>query len=268
MVDDITTRESALKSIIQKAGNLALQHFRSRRQGDFTLKGQQDFLTEADALVEEYIRDALFCQFPHDGLLGEETGGSIDTPSLWVVDPIDGTANFARGIEHFCVSIAFVHRGVTHLGAIYNPASNELYLARRGRYVTKNDQPLRVSSMQSMTSATIELGWSNRISTQTFLEITNSLLQAGVNIRRGASGALALAWVAEGRTDGYVEQHMAAWDCLAGLLMVEEAGGRIGKFPENHEEIAKGGPIIAVTGALANDIAKASHIELNNTAAL
>jgi len=262
MIDDITTREIALKNIIQKAGNLALQHFKSRRQGDFTLKGQQDFLTEADALVEEYIRDALFNQFPHDGLFGEETGGSVETPSLWVVDPIDGTANFARGIEHFCVSIAFVHRGITHLGAIYNPASNELYRVRRGRYVTKNDQPIRVSNMQSMASATIELGWPNRLSTQTFLDITNSLLQTGVNIRRGASGALGLAWVAEGRTDGYVEQHMQAWDCLAGLLMVEEAGGRIGKFPKSHEEIVNGAPIIAATNALADAISKASSIEL------
>ncbi|MGP3372518.1 inositol monophosphatase family protein, partial [Escherichia coli] len=144
---ELEKRETALHDITLSAGALALERYRARKPGDFTMKGQQDFLTEADALVEEHIRQAIHRLFPDDGLLGEETGGSVTNPSLWVVDPIDGTANFARGIDHFCISIAFVHNGETLLGAIYNPATNEMYLARKGHYVSKNGQALRVSNI-------------------------------------------------------------------------------------------------------------------------
>lgn len=263
-LDDLAIREKAIKDITRKAGKLALKHFKQRRPGDFTLKGQQDFLTEADALVEDYIRSAIFANFPDDGLLGEETGGTVDKPSLWVVDPIDGTANFARGIEHFCVSIAFVHCGKTQLGAIYNPANEEFYFTQRGHGAYKNGQAMKVSSIDDVKNASFELGWSNRITDQTFLDVTASLLRSGANIRRGASGALAIAWVAEGRTDGYAELHMNAWDCLAGLLMVEEAGGRVGRFPEHHQDIANGGPIIAVTPALADIFSKATTIAIDS----
>ena len=255
-LDDIKKREIALHNITLSAGQLALELYHARKPGDFTLKGQQDFLTEADTLVEERIRHAIETQFPEDGLLGEETGGSAKNLSLWVIDPIDGTANFARGIDHFCISIAFVHQGDTLLGAIYNPKSNEIYLARKGQYVTKNGQPLHVSSITDTHSASFELGWSTRVPQETYLTIMASLLQSGGNIRRGASGALALAWVAEGRTDGYAESHMNAWDCLAGLLMVREAGGQTGTFPETHAKIAQGGPILAVAPGVAEKFSK------------
>ncbi|MBU2023507.1 MAG: inositol monophosphatase [Gammaproteobacteria bacterium] len=259
---ELEKREAALHSITLTAGALALESYRARQPGDFTLKGQQDFLTEADALVEEHIRQAIYNLFPEDGLLGEETGGSTSNPSLWVVDPIDGTANFARGIDHFCISIAFVHNGDTLLGAIYNPATNEIYLARKDQYVTKNGQALRVSNIRDTHSSSFELGWSTRIPQEVYLAIISSLLASGTNIRRGASGALALAWVAEGRTDGYAESHMNAWDCLAGLLMVREAGGRTGVYPKTHEEIAHGGPIIAVAPGVAEQFANDTMISL------
>ena len=261
---ELEKREAALHSIILTAGALALERYRARQPGDFTMKGQQDFLTEADALVEEHIRQAIYNLFPEDGLLGEETGGSVNNPSLWVVDPIDGTANFARGIDHFCISIAFVHNGETLLGAIYNPATNELYLVRKDQYVTKNSQALRVSSIRDTHSSSFELGWSTRVPQETYLAIVSSLLASGTNIRRGASGALALAWVAEGRTDGYAESHMNAWDCLAGLLMVREAGGRTGVYPQTHEEIAHGGAILAVAPGVAEQFSSDTMISLSS----
>ena len=259
---ELEYREAALHDITLSAGALALERYRARTPGDFTMKGQQDFLTEADTLVEAHIRQSIYRLFPEDGLLGEETGGSVSNPSLWVVDPIDGTANFARGIDHFCVSIAFVHNGETLLGAIYNPATNEMYLARKGHYVRKNGQPLRVSSITNTHSSSFELGWSTRVPQETYLAIVSSLLASGTNIRRGASGALALAWVAEGRTDGYAESHMNAWDCLAGLLMVREAGGRTGLYPQNHEEIAQGGEILAVAPGVSEQFSSATMITL------
>jgi myo-inositol-1(or 4)-monophosphatase len=263
-ITDLDLREAALHQIIKSAGALALQSYRSRRPGEFSLKGRQDFLTEADGMVERHIAEALAQQFPDDGLLGEETGGSVEASSLWVVDPIDGTANFARGIDHFCVTMAFVERGVVQLGATFNPVTGEFYSARHGRGAMKNGVTLCTASTAAMESASIELGWSPRAPDDTYLEMFSAILKSGANIRRGASGALALAWVAEGRTDAYVEYHMNAWDCLAGLLMVREAGGCTGLYPENGGELAEGGRIIAAAPAIAEVLAQAVHIPLSS----
>jgi myo-inositol-1(or 4)-monophosphatase len=257
-------REAALHHIIKGAGALALECYRKRRAGEFRLKGRQDFLTEADGLVEAHIRHELALKFPEDGLLGEETGGTTDTSSLWIIDPIYGTANFARGIDHFCVAIAFVDQGVVELGATYNPVTDEFYTARKGRGAMKNGIALRTASTSVMDSASIELGWSPRAPDDAYMQMFSSILKSGANIRRGASGALALAWVAEGRTDGYVEYHMNAWDCLGGLLMVHEAGGRTGLYPADAAAIAEGGQIIAAAPALAEVLAKAVQIPLSS----
>lgn len=264
---EIDRRETVLRDIIRRAGALALSCYRARKPGDFSLKGRQDFLTEADGLVEAHIRAELAMALPEDGLLGEETGGTVDAPNLWVADPIDGTANFARGIDHFCVSMAFVRQGVTELGATFNPVTDELYLARHGHGATKNGRPLSIAATPELAQATIELGWSPRIGNAAYLNTFGAILETGANIRRGASGALALAWVAEGRTDAYIEAHMNAWDCLAGLLMVREAGGRIGLFPASHGEIAEGGPIIASAPAVAEALSAAVAIPLAPPAA-
>lgn len=264
---NLAQREAALKRIILAAGETALGHFRSRRPGAFSLKGHQDFLTEADTLVEQQIRQAIAAAFPEDTLLGEETGSTAcDATRLWVIDPIDGTANFARGIEHFCVAIAFVADGVTELGAIYNPASQELYLARRGHYAEKNGRPLQCAATDDVRNATFELGWSTRVPQRRYLDVLAALLGQGANVRRGASGALALAWVAEGRTDGYAELHMNAWDCLAGLLLVREAGGRTGHIPTHAADIFNGLPVLAAAPAVVNALARATGIPVATAA--
>ncbi|MGN2427592.1 inositol monophosphatase family protein [Klebsiella electrica] len=260
---DIARREAALKRIITEAGDTALRFFHSRQAGEYQLKGHQDILTEADTFVEALILQAIGDAFPDDLILGEESASQpASAESLWVVDPIDGTANFARGIAHFCVCIAWVHHGVTELGAIYNPSSQELYLARRGHYALKNDQPLRCTAVTDTQRAAVELGWSARHSQRRYLEVMASLLNLGTSVRRGGSGALALAWVAEGRTDGYVEIHMNAWDCLAGMLLVREAGGRTGIAPDTAEGIFNGLPVLAVAPGIAAELARAAGIPL------
>ncbi|MCA2016774.1 inositol monophosphatase [Vibrio tritonius] len=256
-------REAALKTHIVKAGLLALSHFHQRSPEEFTLKGKQDFLTEADGLVEHYLNDVIHQQFPLDGIFGEETGGFDEQCEyLWVIDPIDGTANYARGIGHFCVSIALVSEGQTELGAIYNPVTEELYIARKGQYACKNQRPLHVSQTHSLDSTSFELGWSKRVPQSRYLDVVKNLLDLGANIRRGASGALALAWVAEGRTDGYAELHMNAWDCLAGLLLVREAGGYTGSYPEDYAAIKQGGAIFAATPDVAVALSQAVEIPI------
>lgn len=260
---DIEQREAALKRIILDAGDTALRYFRSRKAGEYELKGHQDILTEADTLVEALILREIGESFPDDLILGEESARQpANTASLWVVDPIDGTANFARGIAHFCVCIAWVYRGITELGAIYNPVSQELYLTRRGHYALKNDQPLRCTAIADTQLASFELGWSARHSQRRYLDVMAAILNLGASIRRGGSGALALAWVAEGRTDGYVEIHMNAWDCLAGLLLVREAGGQTGIIPQDAAGLYNGLPVLAAAPGVATALARAASIPL------
>ncbi|WP_447929000.1 inositol monophosphatase family protein [Vreelandella sp. EE27] len=257
----LTARAEFLKEVIQQTGLTAHRLFENRTPGRYTLKGPQDFLTEADTLVERALRDALCERFPQDGFLGEETGGEFTGNATWVVDPIDGTANYARGIAHYCVCIAFVDEGKTQLGAIYNPCTQELYFSQRGQGAYKNGDPIRVADTDTFTAATIEMGWSTRTSLHDYLSVQKALLSQGANIRRGASGALALAWVAEGRIDGYLEQHMNPWDSLAGLLMVKEAGGITQPYLSLAGTLDRGGPVLAAAPGIADSLTHCSQLE-------
>ncbi|MFC0179133.1 inositol monophosphatase family protein [Thorsellia kenyensis] len=237
---DIEQREMFLEKVILDAGKLALEGFNSSSENSFTLKKGQDFLTETDSKVEQFIRNSIHQTFPDDSILGEELGedsSARKNDNLWVIDPIDGTANFARKIPHFCCTISFVYKGNTVLGAIYNPCSNELYFAKKEAYCKKNGELITVSNISDLDAATIEFGWNRNVSFADYLSTYQQLLEKGFNVRRGGSGALALAWVAEGRTDGYLELSMNSWDCLAGLLMIREAGGVTGDYPSSLEQI-------------------------------
>src|SRR3954463_16509711 len=159
--DDIGLRYTAACAVAREAGVLARRGFRSRprsKMPDF--KGHQDFLTATDAEVEELISRRLRETFPNDEFFGEEGGGTFER-DVWVVDPIDGTANFARGIPHFAISIAFVRDGRTEIGVIYNVMHAELYTAQRGRGAILNGEPIKVSGLSDMRQATVEAGWSS-----------------------------------------------------------------------------------------------------------
>ncbi|WP_029041460.1 inositol monophosphatase family protein [Cucumibacter marinus] len=249
---------------MREAGALAQRAFEEPRGIAYNLKGPQDILTETDQAVEDFIRSRIHEAFPEHDFLGEETGGSVKGLA-WVVDPIDGTANFARQIPHYCISVAFVANGETVLGAIYNPATKELFEAQRGAGATRNGIPIRVSSQRSVSAASVELGWSTRLPLETYLTALSALIRAGVSVRRGASGAMGLAYVADGRSDAYAELHMHAWDCLAGLLLVKEAGGVIAPFPTG-EGMIEGGAVLAASPIVAQLVSKATGIALEKEA--
>jgi myo-inositol-1(or 4)-monophosphatase len=255
---DLDRREALCRDMLAGAGRLALEGFAAAGDTARRMKGRQDFLTETDGAVESYIRRRIAETFPRDGFLGEESGGSVE-PSLWVVDPIDGTANFARGVPHFCISVAFVRDGVIELGGICNPSLDELYFARNGRGASKNGKAIRVAETVDYQQACIELGWSTRIPDAEYLGALGRLLALGVNVRRGASGALGLAYVADGRSDAYAELHMQPWDCLAGLLLVREAGGVAGPYPTG-DGLDRGGAVVAACPGIAGGIATAMRI--------
>lgn len=261
---DLDARAAFCVALARSAGEIAREGFAARAaagpDAGIGMKGPQDFLTETDTAVERHIKARLAESFPEDGFLGEETGGTVEG-HVWVVDPIDGTANFARAIPHFCISIAFVANGEIEIGAIYNPALDELHFARRGHGASLNGRPIRVSGTSAYAAACVELGWSNRLPNATYLAVLSDLLERGANVRRAASGALGLAYVADGRSDGYAELHMNPWDCLAGLLLVCEAGGRVGPFL-SLDGLAKGGGVLAAAPGIASGMSAATGIPL------
>ncbi|MBZ5486817.1 inositol monophosphatase [Halomonas aquamarina] len=263
---ELDARAEFLKDLIHRTGLKARQLFETRKPGRYTLKGHQDFLTEADTFIEQEIRVAIAQRFADDAFVGEESsdeqsGGRANGTATWVVDPIDGTANYARGIPHFCICIAFIDRGKTQLGAIFNPCTDELYFTRRGKGAYKNNEPIHVATTDDFTHATIEMGWSTRTELQTYLNAQAALLSHGANVRRGASGALALAWVAEGRIDGYLEHHMHPWDSLAGLLLVREAGGVTRPYLSLPGTLNTGGAVLAAAPHIADALTHYSQLE-------
>lgn len=259
VAEDLDGREALCRDIARSAAALAKAAFAARSSG-WVLKGPQDFLTETDAAIEAHLRAAIAGAYPDDGFLGEETGGEL-SGDLWVVDPIDGTANFARGIPHYCISIAFVSGGAVQLAAIANPSAGELHFARRGRGATRNDLPIRVAPTSDYRAACVELGWSLRVPDTEYLRALGGILAEGANVRRAASGALGLAYVADGRSDAYAELHMHPWDCLAGLLLVEEAGGVTAPYLAG-DGLRLGGAVLAATPAIAEGISRATGIRL------
>ena len=150
---------------------------------------------------------------------------------MWVVDPIDGTANFARGVPHFCVSIACVADDRVEVGVIYNPMLDELFAARRGGGARLNGAPMqRRRTPASLANCSVEVGWNLRAGFAQYVDLLRRVASTGASPSRTGSGALAIAYVAAGRRDGFVEHHINAWDCLAGILLVSEAGGYVSDF--------------------------------------
>jgi myo-inositol-1(or 4)-monophosphatase len=254
--DGLTQRFLAACAIAREAGDLARRMYETREAGTYKLKGHQDFLTEADGAVERLITGRIAETFPDDTWFGEENGGRF-SDHVWVIDPIDGTANFARGYPHFCVSIAFVEQGRPALGVICNPMLNELFAARRGGGATLNGQPMHVSAMADIRQAMVEVGWSARRPMTDHLALLQRVVATGSGFRRGGSGALGLAYVAAGRQDGYCELHMQPWDVLAALVMVEEAGGWTNDFLANGG-LERGNFVMACTPALKEVLAAAT----------
>jgi len=241
-------RYLAACAVAHEAGLLMRRHYRERSAGKISFKGPQDFLTVVDGAVERLIIDRLSRAFPTDRFVGEEGGGSYGART-WVIDPIDGTSNFARGMPHFCTSIALVEAGKPVVGVIYDPIADELFAARRGGGATVNGRPMRVSGATDIRRCTIELGWSTRRPADAYTGTVQRVLAAGGGFHRSGSGALGIAYVADGRNDGYFEAHINAWDTLAGLVMVREAGGWVSDFLAD-DGLRRGNPVLACTPGL------------------
>jgi myo-inositol-1(or 4)-monophosphatase len=234
------------RSLAGDAGRLAHSKF---GRSATSMKGRHDVVTAMDREVERLIRRAIESRYPDDTVIGEEEGGDGDSQRLWLIDPIDGTANYARGIPHYCVSIAYLERLVPVVGAIYDPSRDWLYAGAHGEGATCNGVPLAVSAQADLAAAVVECGWSTRRSTAHYVDLVSRVMEAGCAMRRVGSGALGLADVAAGRSEAYCELHINAWDCAAGILLVREAGGHTNAFFEGNG-LSAGNPIIATNDAL------------------
>src|SRR5271167_1722380 len=215
-----------------------------------TLKGTQDWLTEADGAVERFLSERLAARFPADGFQGEEGGTTRGGALRWVVDPIDGTANYARGRPRFCVSLALLEDRTPLIGVLVAPAIGETFAACLGGGATLNGAAIRAAATTDLSRALVEVGWSHRRPAAAFTALLERVIEAGAAPRLGGSGALGLADVAAGRGDAYVELHINLWDVAAALVLLREAGAYVSPFLEG-DGPERGNPILACAPGIA-----------------
>lgn len=246
-MDNLAERQAFAVQLCRQAGELARGYFADRSDLVVDRKGAQDWVSEADRNVETLIRKRLAEAWPDDGVYGEEHAPTPGTSGFdWVIDPIDGTTNFINGIPAWTIVLAGVANGRTQLGVMYEPNVDEMYVAQRGKGATLNGKSMQVASGIKPENGTIAAGYSNRVELANIVPVIAGIVETGAMFHRNASGALSIAYVAAGRLLGYLEEHMNAWDCLAGQLMVEEAGGRV-EVQDADEMIRKGGRVVVGT---------------------
>jgi len=238
------------EAIARRAGAIVMEGFGHVRQ--VRQKGAIDLVTEFDQRSEEVIVSALQKEFPEHAILGEETGLHPRTSEYqWVVDPIDGTTNFAHGIPVFAISLGLLRGNLPVAGVVYDPLHEEMYCAALGRGATLNGRPIQVSSQAHLGQALLATGFAYDIRTNP----RNNLAQFAQfqlrtqGVRRLGSAAIDCAWTALGRLDGYWEFGIKPWDIAAGGLLVREAGGRA-TSTAGDEEFLSTGTIVVSNGLL------------------
>ena len=250
------------------AGAAQLESWRSKFQ--VREKARADLVTEADVASQTAVRDVLLAAFPDYGFVGEEdaVGRTIDetrppkgSGPVWVVDPLDGTVNYVHDVPAYCVSIGLYSEGKAVAGVIYDPRLNEMYAAAAGHGATLNGRPIRVSSCGDICDALLSTGFPADLERQKRnLAAWEKLAECSQSLRRTGSTALNLAYVAAGRFDGYWAFDNYAWDVMAGVILVQEAGGTVtaadgGEYDPFRLDIAAATPGVhgGLVGALGGE---------------
>ena len=222
-----------LKQTLLKATEAAALIIKEYFGKQFTIsnkEGINNLVTEVDHKSEAAIFEVIRQHYPDHYILSEEAGELVqDSEYKWIIDPIDGTVNYANGIPICCVSIGLEVRGKMEMGAVYNPFINEFFFAQRGYGASMNDKKIHVTDRTEIIKSCLVTGFP-----YTYLDLPNGPLQVfekfirkGIPVRRLGSAAIDLCWVAAGRFDGFYEHKLSAWDSAAGFLIVEEAGGKV-----------------------------------------
>ncbi len=244
------TRElEAAMSAAREAGRVLREGF--GWQHSIRYKGEVDLVTEVDERAEQVIKDILLGAFPAHGMLAEEGGrlsGEEDT--RWIVDPLDGTINYAHGLPLFAVSIALERAGEVVLGVVHDPIREETFIAERGVGAALNNEPIKASDTDELIQALIATGFPyDRTEMPEALELFGRFAALTRGIRRLGSTALDLCYVAAGRLDGYYERGIWEWDIAAGALILEEAGGNVTDYQGGELDL-EGRQIVASNGLL------------------
>jgi myo-inositol-1(or 4)-monophosphatase len=209
-----------------------------------SLKGPANFVSAADRRAEETLYQELIKARPGYGFLGEEGGKreGADKSHTWIVDPLDGTTNFLHGIPHFAISVGLEREGVIFAGLVYNPISDEMFTAERGKGAFLNEQRIRVAARRHLGEAVVACGLPHRGRGDIALgrRETAALQEEVAGLRRFGAAALDLAYVAAGRLDAYWERNISPWDMAAGSILVREAGGFISDLDGGEDMFAKG----------------------------
>ncbi len=245
----IQTAHDAGRVLAEKFGRASLA---------VTRKGDIDIVTEADLAAERLIVERIRSYHPRHAILTEEAGdaGNMETAAeyKWVVDPLDGTTNYAHGYPAFCVSIALEREGEIVLGVVHDPTRGETFAAERGEGATLNGRPIRVSEVEDMNRALVCTGFPYDVRTRSeFARHFHNFIMHAQGVRRDGSAALDLAYVACGRFDGFWEEGLKPWDVAAGKIIVEEAGGRITRYDDTPFDIYTP-PVVATNGILHGEM--------------
>ncbi|MGH6875019.1 MAG: inositol monophosphatase family protein [Aestuariivirgaceae bacterium] len=253
---DLELRLRFGQAIAVEAGRQAREHFDRRHELTIEYKGVQNLVSEADRMCEHTISTAIGRAFPSDVVIGEEhghhnPGGGV----LWVIDPIDGTTNFLRGLPLWCVSIGLLVENIPVAGIIYNPVTEELYWGLRGGGAWRNGSRIKVSRASKLEESRIGMSFSYRRSLETHVEAVTACFAARCEFTRLGSSALGMALTADGRLDGFWASHAFAWDVAAGMILVQEAGGWVSDFL-GCDGLNEGNMILAAPQGLAAALRK------------
>jgi myo-inositol-1(or 4)-monophosphatase len=238
----------------REAGRLLAERF--GRKIEISNKSEIDLVTESDLASERLIIDRIRTFYPRHSILAEESGASeppdhdAQSDWRWIIDPLDGTTNYAHGYPCFCVSIGLAHKGKLELGVVYDPIRDEMFAAERGQGASLNGRRIRVSPTMNLSAALLCTGFPYDVRQRNeFARHFASFIMHAQGVRRDGAAALDLAYVAAGRFDGFWEEGLKPWDVAAGALIVAEAGGRITHYDGSAFDIYTA-PILASNGLI------------------
>lgn len=220
-----------LCALADETGDILLKHFRRIRHVE--RKPGAGIVTEADKRAEKHILGRIFRNFPESSIITEESGEFRRSDELcWIIDPLDGTSNYAHGFPWFCVSVGLQVNGELTAGVVYHPTLGEMFYAERGKGAWLGDRRIRVSGTRQLSDALLGTGFyyarGRKLAEE--IELFRRMNQLCLGVRRPGAAALDLAYVACGRYDGFWERGLSPWDVAAGVLLVEEAGGRVSRY--------------------------------------
>jgi len=246
----------AIRELAERLARSAGQIQRDRYEGDFEIQTKSasiDLVTDVDRACEKLIVEAIESERSGDAILAEEGGGNDypDAEWRWVIDPLDGTSNFAHGYPRFCVSIGVERRGTATVGVVYDPLLDELFSAVRGEGANLNGRPIHVTQESRLDRAMLATGFAYDVhrSEEDNINHFSSMVKSTRAIRRDGSAALNLCYVAAGRFDAFWELKLHPWDVAAGIVLVEEAGGRTSDFTGS-ASCQSGRRVVATNGHL------------------